>query len=85
MTHHSGPVPPEMPWTPATLPQAFWIVLIIAFPVVTISGMALMLTWGGGVSGHADLAMLQACRSAFTSFWPEVASASSPTNLMGHQ
>lgn len=45
--------------THSSIPRSFWIVLLIAFPAVTLLGMVLVLALasGGGVSGREKLAM----------------------------
>lgn len=50
----------ERPMPPASLPRAFWIALIVAFPAVTLLGMVVVLISGGGVSGRELLAMMAA-------------------------
>jgi tRNA A-37 threonylcarbamoyl transferase component Bud32 len=56
-------VPPAMPVQTqkhSSIPRSFWIVLLIAFPAVTLLGLALMAFSGGGVSGRELLAMIAA-------------------------
>jgi serine/threonine protein kinase len=59
---HSSVPPAMLAATPAhsSVPRSFWIVLLIAFPVVTFLGLALLLISGGGISGREMLAMAAA-------------------------
>lgn len=54
-------VPPAMPVQThkhSSIPRNFWIVLLIAFPAVTLLGLALMAFSGGGFSGRELLLMM---------------------------
>ncbi|HCN28193.1 MAG TPA: hypothetical protein DIT64_05330, partial [Verrucomicrobiales bacterium] len=61
VTNDAGPsVPPAMSASiskHSTIPRSFWIGLLVAFPVVTLSGAGLVLALGGGVSGRELIVM----------------------------